>query len=74
MQVSAPYSTLLNNLCTGGTDTACTTTLDGLSDACVTALTNFNTSVCSGTCATQGNAVIAACGNRSTVSLIVYFT
>ena len=46
-----------------GQNQACTDAIDNVSDACGTSLLNGDMSVCSGTCATQLNAVVSACAS-----------
>ena len=71
IQISNPYSTAISTVCDGGTNTgACAVAIGSISDDCSDSLVDGDTSVCSGsgTCATQLNAAVSACG--SSVSLI----
>ena len=56
-----------NRIC-GINTGACEVAIGNLSDDCSDSLSDGDTSVCSGTCATQLNAAVSACG--SGVSLI----
>ena len=69
IQAGTDFDTMIRTLCgSGNTGDACTTAINSVSNTCGTSLFNGDTSVCSGTCAAQLNAVVSACG--SSVSLI----